>query len=180
MDQIIEMDYYCKYVVIFSLVISRLLIHCASFKQHFHTYGKFKEKWSCDSSEIRFRRGAMHMEFDTFVDVSSSFEARCSLAGPIPPDATNKYGQALSLSDYMRLPVDQYVCIKMPLDAVLERDTSSEANLDYPYSSCNRFILTVPPGISVQHCIPFHCSSSFLPYSSVLHIGCITPSSLLR
>lgn len=83
----------------------------------------------------------LKMAFDTFVEVGSSFEAKCSPVGPQPPNSVNSEGFLLSLSDYMRLPVDQYVCIKMPLDAVLERDRSPESN-DCP----NRFILTVPPG----------------------------------
>eukprot|EP00597_Dinobryon_sp_UTEXLB2267_P008733 CAMPEP_0170093358 /NCGR_PEP_ID=MMETSP0019_2-20121128/26461_1 /TAXON_ID=98059 /ORGANISM="Dinobryon sp., Strain UTEXLB2267" /LENGTH=657 /DNA_ID=CAMNT_0010314179 /DNA_START=131 /DNA_END=2104 /DNA_ORIENTATION=+ len=81
------------------------------------------------------------MEFDTFVEVASSFEAKCNPVAPVPIDSVNEMGEPLSLSDYMRLPVDQYVCIKMPLDAVLERDSSLIGNSD----SSNRFILTVPP-----------------------------------
>ena len=92
-------------------------------------------------------RSYLGMAFDTFVTVSSSYEARCTSSNPIPPDAKNIQGQVLSLSDYMRLPVDQYVCIKMPLDAVLERDRSdSQLSTDSNLES-NRFILTVPPGL---------------------------------
>jgi len=51
----------------------------------------------------------------------------------------------VSLSDYMRLPVDQYVCIKMPLDATLTR---VEGNL---------FRLIVPPvrffNLDVSPCV---------------------------
>ena len=82
------------------------------------------------------------MEFDTFVEVASSFEARCNPIAPLTIGSVNQMGQPLSLSDYMRLPVDQYVCIKMPLDAVLERDSSVLGSSDVS----NRFILTVPPG----------------------------------
>ena len=61
--------------------------------------------------------------FDTVVRVASKFEARCEgLRDP-----------GVELDTYMRLPVDQYVCIKMPLDATLTR---VEGNL---------FDLTVPP-----------------------------------
>jgi hypothetical protein len=61
--------------------------------------------------------------FDTVVQVESKFEAICSLnADP-----------GISLTDYMKLPVDQYVCIRMPLDATLQRMQN------------NRFNLTVPP-----------------------------------
>lgn len=92
-------------------------------------------------------RSYLGMAFDTFVTVSSSYEARCTSSNPIPPDAKNIQGQVLSLSDYMRLPVDQYVCIKMPLDAVLERDRSdSQLSTDSSLET-NRFILTVPPGL---------------------------------
>lgn len=63
------------------------------------------------------------MAYDTTVKCSSSFEAKCSLV----------CDSGVSLSDYMRLPVDQYVCIKMPLDATLTRIDDI------------RFDLTVPP-----------------------------------
>lgn len=96
------------------------------------------------------------MAFDTFVKVSSSYEARCTSSCPIPPDAKNIHDQVLSLSDYMRLPVDQYVCIKMPLDAVLERDRSdpSQFSSDSKLPS-NRFVLTVPPGTILRSCYFF-------------------------
>ena len=54
--------------------------------------------------------------FNTFVNVNSKYEAKCALV-------TDNSGK--SLSDYMKLPVEQYVCIKMPLDATLERVGSS-------------------------------------------------------
>ena len=44
--------------------------------------------------------------FDTVVDVSSKYEADCSLVAD----------SGISLSTYMRLPVDQYVCIKVAAD----------------------------------------------------------------
>ena len=69
----------------------------------------------------------LSMVFNTFVNVSSSFKASCQL----------KSDDGVSLSDYMRLPADQYVCIKMPLDATLER------------IDLLRFNLTVPPGITL-------------------------------
>eukprot|EP01031_Cornospumella_fuschlensis_P039080 gene39080-47545_t len=56
------------------------------------------------------------------VDVRSKFEAKCSLEA----DA------GVSLSDYMRLPVEQYVCIQMPLNASLERLGGSLFNLTVP------------------------------------------------
>lgn len=62
--------------------------------------------------------------FDTIVRADSRFEAKCSLT----TDDSN-----FTLTDYMKLPVDQYVCIKMPLDSTLER------------SRGNEFILEVPP-----------------------------------
>ncbi|KAJ1414111.1 hypothetical protein B484DRAFT_100419 [Ochromonadaceae sp. CCMP2298] len=49
--------------------------------------------------------------FNTFVKVKSNYEAKCSL----------KHDEGCSLASYMQLPVDQYVCIKMPLNATLER-----------------------------------------------------------
>ena len=63
------------------------------------------------------------MAYDVIVDVQTSFTAQCSLS----------HDPGASLSDYMQLPVDQYVCIRMPLDANLDRIGG------------NRFNLTVPP-----------------------------------
>lgn len=61
--------------------------------------------------------------FNTFVNVNSQFEAKTA----------TENDPGVSLTDYMRLPVDQYVCIRMPLDSQLDR-------LDG-----NNFLLTVPP-----------------------------------
>jgi hypothetical protein len=69
------------------------------------------------------RRGTLNMAFDTFVRARSRFEAQCSVIS----DKDN-----LSLSDYMKLPVEQYVCIKMPLDATLERISGTLFDLTVP------------------------------------------------
>jgi hypothetical protein len=62
------------------------------------------------------------MKFDTIVKVESKFEAKCGLeADP-----------GISLTSYMQLPVDQYVCIQMPLNASLERIVGSQFNLTVP------------------------------------------------
>jgi hypothetical protein len=65
----------------------------------------------------------LRMAFDTIVEVASSYESKCSLNAD----------KGLGLTNYMQLPVEQYVCIKMPLDATLARVDG------------NRFNLTVPP-----------------------------------
>ncbi len=62
------------------------------------------------------------------VKVNSLYECPCAL----------NHDTEVSLQDYMRLPVDQYVCIKMPLDATLTRVENSKVE--------NRFDLVVPPG----------------------------------
>jgi hypothetical protein len=64
------------------------------------------------------------VNYNTFVGASSSFVAPCSLEVDT---------SAMSLTDYMRLPVDQYVCIQMPLDAALQRVAGED------------FTLTIPP-----------------------------------
>lgn len=63
----------------------------------------------------------------------------------------------VSLSDYMRLPVDQYVCIRMPLDATLTRHPSDDNRFGgqlpdncyhyhhYRHHSYNVTDLVVPP-----------------------------------
>lgn len=73
----------------------------------------------------RIKRNSRHtyMAFDTIVEVGSNYESKCSLASD----------KGISLLNYMQLPVEQYVCIKMPLDATLSRIDG------------NRFNLTVPP-----------------------------------
>jgi len=71
------------------------------------------------------RRSALHglrMGFDTVVRVSSRYEAPCAMA----------CDGGVSLTDYMRLPVDQYVCIRMPLDATLERVSGTRFNMTVP------------------------------------------------
>lgn len=67
--------------------------------------------------------------FNTIVKVDTRFKQRCS----------NKANEGVSLSDYMRLPVEQYVCLALPLDAHLERINTPSS------SSNNLFALTVPP-----------------------------------
>ena len=61
--------------------------------------------------------------YNTFVRVKSNFEAKTSMV----------HDEGFSLKEYMRLPVEQYVCIKMPLNADLTRNEGDV------------FILKVPP-----------------------------------
>ena len=60
--------------------------------------------------------------FDTVVAVSSKFEQPC----------IQQSDPGITLTDYMKLPVDQYVCIKMPLDATLERMAGTRFNMTVP------------------------------------------------
>ena len=62
-------------------------------------------------------------KYNTFVRVKSNFEAKTSMEND----------KGFSLKEYMRLPVEQYVCIKMPLNADLVREQG------------DLFTLTVPP-----------------------------------
>lgn len=75
-------------------------------------------------SFLKYNRD-LTMAFDTIVKVDSSHEAKCSL----------RHDKGYSLDNYMKLPVEQYVCIKMPLDATLDRMTDT----------ADMFNLTVPP-----------------------------------
>lgn len=59
----------------------------------------------------------------TYIQVASRREQRVS----------NSMDEGVSLTNYMRLPIEQYVCVDMPLAAKLERIQG------------NRFSLTVPP-----------------------------------
>lgn len=73
----------------------------------------------CNSKPPRLK---LLMAFNTFVTVESSFEARC----------TSQADRGVSLTDYMRLPVEQYVCIQMPLNATLERMANNQFNMTVP------------------------------------------------
>lgn len=60
---------------------------------------------------------------DVIIDVKSEFQT----------DAVLKTdGSGVSLSDYMKLPVEQYVCIQMPLNSTLERLEGTLFNLTVP------------------------------------------------
>ena len=75
------------------------------------------------SHQTELHQDTSSRNYDTIVTVHSHHQHRC----------TTQCNPGISLNDYMQLPVEQYVCIKMPLDAHLERvDTS-------------RFVLTIPP-----------------------------------
>ena len=65
---------------------------------------------------------AKERNYNTFVKVKSNFEAQTIL----------EHDENCSLKDYMRLPVDQYVCIKMPLNAKLQRLNDNFFNLTVP------------------------------------------------
>lgn len=66
---------------------------------------------------------AASRNFDTIVTVLSHHQRKC----------VTECNPGISLNDYMQLPVEQYVCIKMPLNAHLERLNMS------------LFVLTIPP-----------------------------------
>eukprot|EP01039_Chlorochromonas_danica_P006969 gene6969-7710_t len=74
------------------------------------------------SSKPILPRSALSMKFDTIVKVKSKFEAKCNLESD----------PGISLTDYMQLPVDQYVCLEMPLNATLSRIGGSKFNLTVP------------------------------------------------
>lgn len=81
------------------------------------------------------RTSRLSVVYNTFIEVASNFETSCSLLAD----------EGISLSDYMQLPVDQYVCIKMPLDATLERVEGSKFNMTVP--PVTFFTLAVSPTI---------------------------------
>ena len=68
------------------------------------------------ASAVLLQMAKSSRAFNTFVNVDSNYEANCALV-------TDNSGK--SLSDYMKLPVEQYVCLEMPLGAKLERVGSS-------------------------------------------------------
>ena len=83
-------------------------------------------------------RRSLLRAYNTIIQVSTHHTRRC----------IDQVDRNVSLSDYMRLPVEQYVCIEMPLHAHLERIES------------NRFQLTVPPVtfFHLQVCPTVYCS----------------------
>lgn len=74
------------------------------------------------NGQICNERSDIRMAFDTIVEVKSNFESKCSLNAD----------KGISLTNYMQLPVEQYVCIKMPLDATLSRIDGNKFNLTVP------------------------------------------------
>lgn len=126
---------------LYVLIISFIYIN--SYRYNFLRYAS-NRKWTSN------KQTKLHA-FDTHVEVDSSFESPCSLLSD----------EGIALTDYMKLPVDQYVCIKMPLDATLERMKPdnvikflSNQNKDLigyndlsknPTIPNNYFNLTVPP-----------------------------------
>lgn len=109
----------------------------------------------------------LSMGFDTYVQVSSSYEARCTLESD----------KGYSLSQYMKLPVDQYVCLKMPLDATLQRHKSNNFNLTVP--PVRFFNLQVSPMLyctveQTENSVKIRCTECVLrgsPYVEALN-GC--------
>lgn len=95
------------------------------------------EIYSFSPSNVKLPRHsrALRMAYNTFVTVDSTFETPCSLVAD----------NGVSLSDYMQLPVEQYVCIKMPLDATLERMEGTKFNMTVP--PVRFFTLDVSPTI---------------------------------
>jgi len=82
-----------------------------------------------------FSKNGIKMAFDTFVQVQSRSQVKCSL----------KSDTGVSLNDYMRLPVDQYVLIEMPLNSKLERIGDAEFKLKVP--PVNFFWMEVIPTV---------------------------------
>lgn len=75
----------------------------------------------------------LSMAVKTYLSADSSFEARCTSASD----------ENVSLSEYMRLPVEQYACLKMPLNASLKRINNRQFKLVIP--SVKLFHLDVSP-----------------------------------
>ena len=89
-------------------VVLSLLLQVQSFRSHF----------VAPRHNSRFKMAG----FDTIVSVNSQFEQPC----------TQQSDSGITLTDYMKLPVDQYVCLKMPLDATLERMDGTRFNMTVP------------------------------------------------
>ena len=75
--------------------------------------------------------------FNTFVNVNSEFTAKTQL----------NHDKGYSLCNYMRLPVDQYVCIKMPLDSTLERMAGTIGDFELKVPPVTFFSLSVSPTV---------------------------------
>lgn len=75
----------------------------------------------------------LSMAVKTYLSADSSFEARCTSAND----------ENVSLSEYMRLPVEQYASLKMPLNASLKRINNRQFKLVIP--SVKLFHLDVSP-----------------------------------
>lgn len=111
-------------------MLLRTILYCflASFVLEIRSF------YHSNKNLVRYSR-SLRMAYNTFVTVDSQFETPCSLVAD----------EGASLSNYMQLPVDQYVCIKMPLDATLERMEGSKFNMTVP--PVRFFTLDVSPTI---------------------------------
>jgi len=100
-------------------IVTIYAIYCLPYINSFKTF--HTSKYKINKNEMRSIIYKMSA-YDTIIDVKSSFESTCS----------NLRDSDVSLNDYMQLPVEQYVCIKMPLDATLERMHDTTFNLTVP------------------------------------------------
>lgn len=76
--------------------------------------------------------------FDTIVKASSKYKT----------ETVFQHDMGASLTSYMRLPVDQYVCIDMPLNSTLRRTENEEFELVVPPVTI--FKLSVSPTVYCQ------------------------------
>jgi hypothetical protein len=97
-----------------------------------------------------------NLRYNTFVKVKSNFEAATEL----------EHDDGCSLQDYMRLPVDQYVCIKMPLNAELKRIDESFFNLTVP--PVTFFNLQVSPTVQ---CVVSQTEDAVVIQSNSVHLS---------
>ena len=123
-----------------------LIQYCYGYISSYRPFNKLigRSSSSLTSSSSSSSSSSLYA-YNTNIEVDSNFEAPCSLLSD----------DGITLTDYMKLPVDQYVCIKMPLDATLVRMKSNDiirylSNTNTPLLSTdaipnNYFNLTVPP-----------------------------------
>ena len=87
-----------------------------ALKDATHRIGAYRR----DNNDLSKMKMGMN---DVIIDVKSEFQTNAIMKTD---------GSGVSLSDYMRLPVEQYVCIEMPLNSTLERLEGTLFNLTVP------------------------------------------------
>ena len=116
----------CRAYVIAVACLILISLQCVlSFRQGSKRISTHLSRYASHHTEVLSRSSAFMAAGakDVIIDVKSEFETEAVLKTD---------GSGVSLDDYMKLPVEQYVCIEMPLNSTLERIEGTLFNLTVP------------------------------------------------